>query len=194
MHTVDQEDIATAAKLLGQLYAELDTYKYLKPRGTSERPPQSFGPSDPCGWAMTLDEELTRELRPIMVTAAAQIPLHAQSGYDGNQLCHWIRWNAGDLATVDAAQDLLDVLLDQAHTLTRTLEPRRAVPQPPRQEPRLPATTIVRKLQRKGHHVTIDTVRGWARHGHITTTPLPNGHAGYLLTQCLDHLTKNAQL
>ena len=78
-------------------------------------------------------------------------------------------------------------LQDQARTINRWTnppEPNTIAKQP---EPRHGAEHIARQLRARGIPTTADTIRGWARRGHITRTTMPNGRGGYLLTEALKH-------
>ncbi|MER0106680.1 hypothetical protein ABRP95_09675 [Corynebacterium sp. KPL2895] len=198
--TVDQQDLANAAKKLQVLYGELDHAKYERPPApevSTQGANQQKGPSEPFPiWTISDDAHFTALLNEYCDDAARYVPLAGDiytHGFrrNGRRMCQWIAWNAGPISQLDVAPLMLDELRHQARELNHRL--RRTRPLAPvtlQSEPRRGAEHIARQLRARGQNVTADTIRGWARRGHITTTTMPNGRNGYLLTEALTHTWK----
>ncbi len=107
------------------------------------------------------------------------------------RLCHLIAWHAQALSELDWAQDLQQELEDQARTINRWTNPPELPAIAKQPEQRHGATYIARQLTARGIPTTPDTIRGWARAGHITRTTMPNNRAGYLLTEAIRWAKQN---
>ena len=82
-------------------------------------------------------------------------------------------------------------LQDQARTINRWTNPPELSALAKQPEQRHGATYIARQLTARGIPTTPDTIRGWARAGHITRTTMTNNRAGYLLTEAIRWAKQN---
>lgn len=155
-----------------------------KPVGEVVNGGAGFGPQTPGNTeAISLYCEIERELSIWLCDW--------QTGRHGaNDQLGWVAYEADWVSRQPDADGLLTELRRWATLVEKATGRGPTIKDLAALERRQSATSIRRRLASKGHRVTTDTIRGWARHGHITTKPLPNGHSGYLMTEVLDHLGK----
>lgn len=180
--TVDQQELANAAKKLQALYEELDHAKYERPPApevSTQGANQQKGPSEPFPiWTISDDAHFTALLNEYCTDAARYVPLDGDiytHGFrrNGRRMCQWIAWNAGPISQLDVAPLMLDELNHQARELNHRL--RRTRPPAPISEPQevwLTARTICYRLRQQGHNVSPELLRKWAERGklrHSTT-------------------------
>ena len=190
--TINQEDLAHAAKQLQLLYEELDEAKYNRPPApevSTQGANQQKGPSEPFPiWTLSDDAHFTELLNEYCTDAARYIPLTGDiytHGFqrNGTRMCHWIAWNAGPISQLDVAPLMLEELKHQIRELDHKL--RRTRPPEPIDKPQevwLTARTICYKLQQKGYDVKPALLRKWAERGKVTSTKSGNSRNRYLLS------------
>ena len=190
--TINQEDLAHAAKQLQLLYEELDEAKYNRPPApevSTQGANQQKGPSEPFPiWTLSDDAHFTELLNEYCTDAARHIPLTGSiytHGFqrNGTRMCHWIAWNAGPISQLDVAPLMLEELKHQIRELDHKL--RRTRPPEPIDKPQevwLTARTICYKLQQKGYDVKPALLRKWAERGKVTSTKSGNSRNRYLLS------------
>lgn len=193
--TVDQQDLAHAAKKLQILYEELDHAKYERPPApevSTQGANQQKGPSEPFPiWTISDDAHFTALLNEYCTDAARYVPLAGDiytHGFqrNGTRMCQWIAWNAGPISQLDVAPLMLDELHHQARELNHRL--RRTRPPEPVQEPQetwLTARTICYRLKQQGYAVTPELLRKWAERGNVQRRRVENGSWVYLLSECI---------
>lgn len=192
--TADQWVLAPAARELADLYLTLDALKYAPPA-----PPEiittgtSYGPADPCnGGALSVDVELVTRLFEVTRDAANNIDPEIILEHNGARLAGWIEWNAGRVADLDFAADILDELDAQTRRIRDYLERHGHGPEPEPDERPQTARSICHRLALKGHAVTSDLLRKWAERGHVTRVTLPDGHGGYFMSDVAEHINRKA--
>lgn len=193
--TVDQQDLANAAKKLQVLYEELDHAKYERPpapEASTQGANQQKGPSEPFPiWTISDDAHFTALLNEYCTDAARYVPLAGDiytHGFrrNGTRMCQWIAWNAGPISQLDVAPLMLDELKHQARELNHRL--RRTRPPEPvaeSQEVWLTARTICYKLRQQGYNVSPELLRKWAERGTVQRRRADNGNWAYLLSECV---------
>ncbi len=190
MPPVDERDLRDLARHLANLYRELDSLKCSRPTPPEVRAMKPApGPQSPGNWLYVscwLDQE--PRLREVAFNAFSDIGVKVRDDEAGAvALCQKLAFHAQAVSELDWANDLTDELTNQTRILDRRCNP----PQPAiianQPEPRHGAERIARQLRARGIPTTADTIRGWARSGHITQTTMPNGRNGYLLTEALNH-------
>ncbi|MGZ7496133.1 hypothetical protein ACXM2N_03430 [Corynebacterium sp. ZY180755] len=167
---------------------ELNEHKHLKgkPVGEVVSGGVGFGPRTPGNEdAISLYAEIEREL-------SIWLRGWKPNRHGVQDQLGWIAFNADWVSQQPDSDGLLTELHRWAGLVERAVGRGPTIKDLAALERRQSAASIRRRLASKGHRVTTDTIRGWARHGHITTKPLPNGHSGYLMTEVLDHLGKGA--
>lgn len=182
----DEFKIRRAAQHLRALMVELDSAKHVKmiPRGEPTSGGAGFGPRSPGNEdAISLYAEIERELSIWLRD------WNTNRHGVGEQL-GWVAFNAEWVSQQPDSESLLTELNRWATMVERAVGRGPSIKDLAKAERRQSATSIKRRLASMGHAVTLDTIRGWARHGHITTQPLANGHNGYLITEIIDHITK----
>lgn len=161
----------------------------------------AFGPQSPTpdgDWSVSLEDCLLNERRDeqvpggllVMVEDALQYAgLAMQADLNGVQACELVERHAWQIAEkFPAVDDLVELMIAQTAYVARAISKRYPeVELEPMTRP-MTATEIVKQLAVRGTATTVDTVRGWARSGHISVTDLPNGRHGYLLAECLTHI------
>lgn len=175
-----------AAQHLRVLMVELDNAKHMRGKTVEEivSGGAGFGPQTPGnGEAISLYCEIEREL-------AIWLRDWKPNRHGVQDQLGWVAFNADWVSQQPDSAGLLTELHRWAGLVERAVGRGPTIKDLATLERRQSATSIRRRLASKGHRVTTDTIRGWARHGHITTKPLPNGHSGYLMTEVLDHLGK----
>lgn len=192
--TVDQQDLAHAAKKLQVLYEELDHAKYERPPApevSTQGANQQKGPSEPFPiWTISDDAHFTALLNEYCTDAARYVPLagdiYAQ-GFrrNGRRMCQWIAWNASPISQLDVAPLMLDELHHQARELNHRLRRTRPLEQIGKQEAWLTARTICYKLRQQGHTISPELLRQWAHRGKITTKTTTDHKNLYSITQVL---------
>lgn len=192
--TVDQQDLAHAAKKLQVLYEELDHAKYERPPApevSTQGANQQKGPSEPFPiWTISDDAHFTALLNEYCTDAARYVPLagdiYAQ-GFrrNGRRMCQWIAWNAGPISQLDVAPLMLDELHHQARELNHRLRRTRPLEPIGKQEAWLTARTICYRLKQQGHDITPELLRQWAHRGKISTKTTTDHKNLYSITQVL---------
>ena len=207
----DPFELKRAAEQLRQQYAELNQLKHTPPRTPLARKMKpTFGPQSPepdNDWALNIELLLVDEgddnnpnheapsgLFNMVVDAQRYIHNKTIQTKNGHRLTTFITHHAGAIANqFPAADDLLELLRNQTQYIQGAIRRRHGTPQQHRGGGTvrlLTATQAAKQLTIRGHPTTPDTIRGWARHGHITPIPLPNGRNGYTLNQLQQHLDK----
>ena len=188
--SIDEQQFRTTARRLGQLYEQLHELKHSRPKPPEVRVMKpSPGPQSPGNWLYVstyIDQE--QRLREVAFNALADIGVRIKdTDTTAPRLCTLLAFHAQAASELDWATDLHDELTNQIRIIDRRCNP----PQPniiaKQPEPRHGAEHIARQLRARGIPTTADTIRGWARSGHITQTTMPNRRAGYLLTEALNH-------
>ncbi|MDK8693592.1 hypothetical protein [Corynebacterium sp. MSK158] len=193
-------ELRDTARELKAHYLQLHALKH-----TTPNPPEvktrnvvkGLGPKSPGNWLwVNRYVEMEQNLRELALNAfgidGINIRLH-----DGDlaapRLCHLIAYHAQPLTELPWAADLMQELEDQARTINRWVNPPEVQALANQPEPRHGAEHIAKQLRARGIPTTADTIRGWARRGHITRTTMPNRRAGYLLTEALNHAKKETK-
>lgn len=199
-------ELRATARRARRAWQELATYATTPPA-----PPRLarnmvpvFGPSSPTpdgDWAVSLTDSLLRETTEERVPggllvmardALTTIGEHDRAcDRDPVILCMHIAYTAGPICdSFPAADELVELLDEQAGYILDQIN--RRYPPPPdgpgQAVKRHGAEYTAARLRARGHDVTADMVRGWARRGHITRVVMPNGRGGYLIGECLAHL------
>ena len=200
--TINQEDLAHAAKQLQPLYEELNQAKYNRPPApevSTQGANQQKGPSEPFPiWTLSDDAHFTELLNEYCTDAARYIPLTGDiytHGFqrNGTRMCHWIAWNAGPISQLDVAPLMLDELKHQIRELDHKL--RRTRPPEPIGEPQevwLTAKTLTYKLRQQGYQITPELLRKWAEREKIRKGQSTKGTNRYLLNDVQRLLYKKA--
>lgn len=192
--TVDQQDLAHAAKKLQVLYEELDHAKYERPPApevSTQGANQQKGPSEPFPiWTISDDAHFTALLNEYCTDAARYVPLAGDiytHGFrrNGRRMCQWIAWNAGPISQLDVAPLMLDELNHQTRELNHRLRRTRPLEPIGKQEAWLTARTICYRLKQQGHDITPELLRQWAQRGKITVKSNENRKNLYSMTQIL---------
>lgn len=192
--TIDQQDLANAAKKLQVLYEELDHAKYERPPApevSTQGANQQKGPSEPFPiWTISDDAHFTALLNEYCTDAARYVPLAGDiytQGFqrNGARMCHWIAWNAGPISQLDVAPLMLDELNHQTRELNHRLRRTRPLEPIGKQEAWLTARTICYRLKQQGHDITPELLRQWAQRGKITVKSNENRKNLYSMTQIL---------
>lgn len=185
---VDEFQLRDKARELAHHYAQLEEMKH-----TRHAPPEvrvmkpAPGPQAPGNWlymATAIDQ--AQRLREVAFNALADVGVKLRDD-DARavRLCELLAFHAQAIAALDWADDLADELESQARIINRRCNPPETRALAGRPEPRHGSEYVARQLRARGHHITADTIRGWARHGHISRTVMPNGRGGYRLTEAL---------
>ncbi|MGN6019782.1 hypothetical protein [Corynebacterium striatum] len=193
MPPVDERDLRDLARHLANLYQELDSLKYSRPTPPEVRAMKPApGPQSPGNWLYVscwLDQE--PRLREVAFNAFSDIGVKVRDDEAGAvALCQKLAFHAQAVSELDWANDLTDELEHQTKVIGRHCRPRATREIAETHERRLGAEAIARQLRARRHHVTADTVRGWARAGYITREVMPNGRGGYLLSESLANLVE----
>lgn len=188
MPPVDEQHLRNLARHLGHLYQELDSLKYSRPTPPEVRAMKPApGPQSPGNWLMVstyIDQE--QRLREVAFNALADIGVRIKdSDASAPRLCALLAFHAQAASELTWAADLHDELTNQTRILDRRCNPPQPATIAKQPEPRHGAEHIARQLRARGIPTTADTIRGWARHGHITRIEMPNGRGGYLITEAL---------
>lgn len=196
--TIDQQELAHAAKKLQILYEELDHAKYERPPApevSTQGANQQKGPSEPFPiWTISDDAHFTALLNEYCTDAARYIPLAGDiytQGFrrNGRRMCQWIAWNAGPISQLDVAPLMLDELNHQARELNHRL--RRTRPPEPISEPQevwLTARTICYRLKQQGYAITPELLRKWAERREIRKKTQENSRNLYPMSEVMDRV------
>lgn len=191
-------ELRDTARELKAHYLELQQLKHTTPNPPEVKTRNSvkgLGPKSPGNWLwvnryITLEQNLRELALNAFGIDGINIRIH-----DGDlaapRLCHLIAWHAQALSELDWAQDLQQELQDQARTINRWTNPPEVRTLANQPEPRHGAEHIAKQLRARGIPTTADTIRGWAKRGHITRTTMPNGRGGYLLTEAINHTRRH---
>lgn len=190
MSQVDEQHLRHLARHLANLYQELNSLKYSRPTPPEARVMKPTpGPQSPGNWlyvATYIDQE--QRLREVAFNALGDIGVRIKdSDAAAPRLCALLAFHAQAASELTWAADLMDELTTQTRILDRRCNPPQPATIAKQPEPRHGAEHIARQLRARGIPTTADTIRGWARRGHITRTTMPNGRGGYLLTEALKH-------
>lgn len=185
-------ELRDTARELKAHYLQLHALKHTTPNPPEVKTRNSvkgLGPKSPGNW-LWVNRYITMEqnLRELCLNAfgidGINIRIH-DGDLSAPRLCHLIAYYAQPLSELDWAADLQQELEDQAHTINRWTNPPELPAIAKQPEQRHGATYIARQLTVRGIPTTPDTIRGWARAGHITRTTMTNNRAGYLLTEAI---------
>lgn len=189
MPAVDEFLLRDLARELKNYYHQLDQMKHTRPAPPEVRVMKPApGPQTPGNWlyvATYIDQ--SQRLREVAKDALNSVGIHIRDADNtAVRLCELLAFHAQAIAALDWADDLADELATQARIINRRCNPPETRALAGRPEPRHGAEYIARQLRARGHNITADTIRGWARHGHITREVMPNGRGGYLITEALE--------
>ena len=190
MPPVDERDLRDLVRNLANLYQELNSLKYSRPTPPEARVMKPTpGPQSPGNWLyVSCWLEQSVRLREVAFNALGDVQVKIRDNETGpTALCRKLAFHAQAISELEWASDLVDELEHQAKVIGRHCRPRTAREVADAEEPRHGAEHIARQLRARGIPTTADTIRGWARRGHITRTTMPNGRGGYLLTEALKH-------
>lgn len=185
-------ELRDTARELKAHYLQLHALKHTTPNPPEVKTRNSvkgLGPKSPGNWLwINRYVEMEQNLRELALNAfgidGIGIRIH-DGDLSAPRLCHLIAYYAQPLSELDWAADLQQELQDQARTINRWTNPPELPAIAKQPEQRHGATYIARQLTARGIPTTADTIRGWARAGHITRTTMPNNRAGYLLTEAI---------
>lgn len=212
------QELHHAAQRLASTYAELEALKWTPPRTPNVRvmKPQfrSTSPSPDNDRAFNLEYELMRDtpdehvpggLRAMACDALAYTT--ANRAYldetRPGMLCAHIARHAAEIAdNFPAVDELVDLLRDQHHYLTRRIHDRRGETMVP-----IPADTMATGFGTAadlaplvsatlGHHIDRKQITEWSRRGKITQYLTQTGTTHYQLAQVIEvareHIEKRA--
>lgn len=201
--TVDEFHLRDTANGLRLLFERLHQLKTEKPQPTTDgniyRPQPGPNAPNNTHWH-SIEDELLNERRgddktnipgglTIMVLDAAQyvgtMPTSIRNGKHptGPELCAYVAFNAQTITDeFPAVEELDELMTHQARWLYNKIG------QPPDAERRQTAQSISHHLTHHGHWISPNRIHKWARDGHITTQPLPDGKNGYLLSETIRHI------
>ena len=191
--SIDEQQFRSTARRLGQLYEQLHELKHARPKPPEVRVMKPApGPQSPGNWLYVstyIDQE--QRLREVAFNALADIGVRIRdTDTTAPRLCTLLAFHAQAASELTWAADLHDELTNQTRIIDRRCNPPEPATIAKQPEPRHGAEHIARQLRARGIPTTADTIRGWARSGHITQTTMPNKRAGYLLTEALNHARK----
>lgn len=191
--SIDEQQFRDTARRLGQLYEQLHEMKHARPKPPEVRVMKPApGPQSPGNWlyvATYIDQE--QKLREVAFNALGDIGVRIKdSDAAAPRLCALLAFHAQAASELEWATDLHDELTNQTRIIDRRCNPPQPATIANQPEPRHGAEHIARQLRARGIPTTADTIRGWARSGHITHTTMPNGRNGYLLTEAINHARK----
>lgn len=188
--SIDEQQFRDTARRLGGLYEQLHELKHARPKPPEVRVMKPApGPQSPGNWlyvATYIDQE--QRLREVAFNALGDIGVRIHdTDAAAPRLCALLAFHAQAASELNWANDLHDELLNQTRIIDRRCNPPQPATIANQPEPRHGAEHTARQLRARGIPTTADTIRGWARSGHITRTTMPNGRGGYLLTEALNH-------
>lgn len=202
--SVREQTLRAAATDLRTQFHHLQTVRWTKPKiklARKMRP--TFGPQSPTpdnDWSLNLEDCMINERLDeripgglaVMVADALEHAGHRPPLQPtGIKLCDLVEQHAWDIAErFPPVDDLTDLMIEQTAYLATAIKRRYPDTKETPLTRRLTATDIVQQLAIKGTATTVAAVRGWARRGHITAKPLPNGRNGYRLDECLMYVAK----
>lgn len=200
--SVREQSLRAAARDLRAQFQQLRTIRWTKPKirlARKMRP--TFGPQSPTpdnDWSLNIEDCMINERRDEHIPGGLAVMVADALEHAGHQppleptgikLCGLVEQFAWDIAErFPPVDDLTDLMIEQTAYIATAIKRRYPDNERTTMTKPLPASEIVRQLAIRGTATTIDTVRGWARHGHITSTELPNGRHGYQLAECLNHI------
>lgn len=197
----DHFELKRAAIRLRDQYRVLNEIKMAPPRTpTARKMKPTFGPQScaPDGdWALNIELLLVDEgdddnpnaeapsgLFNMVIDAQRYIHNRTIQTKDGHRLANFIALHSGAIANqFPAADDLLELIIEQAVYISRRIE-KRAGAAPPRAEARHNSTVICALLAQQGVNVTPELLRKWAERGKLTVVHR-DGRNGYLLSEVL---------
>ncbi|MBC3179370.1 hypothetical protein [Corynebacterium lujinxingii] len=195
----DPFELKRAAIRLRDQYRALNELKMTPPRSTTARKMKpTFGPQSciPDGdWALNIELLLVDEgdddnsnheapsgLFNMVVDAQRYIHNKTIQNKDGHRLANFVALHSGAIANqFPAADDLLELIIEQTAYIARHIEKRVGAPLP-RAEARHNSTVICALLAQQGVSVTPDLLRKWAERGKLTVAHR-DGRNGYLLSE-----------
>ncbi|WP_288750606.1 hypothetical protein [uncultured Corynebacterium sp.] len=193
----DPFELKRAAIRLRDRYRALNDIKMTPPRPPVARKTKpAFGPQSPNpdgDWAFNIEHLLVNEcdddnpnreapsgLFNMVVDAQRYIHNRTIQTKDGYRLANFIALHHGAIAhQFPAADDLLELIIEQTAYLTRHID-KRVGTSHPRPEARHNSTVICALLAQQGIDVTPELLRKWAERGKITAAPGPGGRNLYL--------------
>lgn len=189
--SVDEQQFRDTARRLGRLYEQLHELKHARPKPPEVRVMRPTpGPQSPGNWlyvATYIDQE--QKLKEVAFNALGDIGVRIHDNdAAAPRLCQLLAFHAQAASELNWANDLHDELASQIRIIDRRCNPPQTAIIAKQPEPRYGAEHTARQLRARGIPATADTIRGWARSGHITRTTMPNGRGGYLLSECLNNL------
>lgn len=199
----EQSLVHAARELKGQ-FRLLETVRWYKPKiHLARKMKPTFGPQSPTpdnDWSLNLEDCLVHERRDEQIPGGLAVMVADALEHAGHQpplqptatlCCDLVEQHAWDIAEkFPPVDDLIELLQTQAAYISQAISKRYPDTKETPLTRRLTATDIVQQLAIKGTATTVAAVRGWARRGHITAKPLPNGRNGYRLDECLLHVAK----
>lgn len=197
----DPFELKRAAIRLRDQYSVLNEIKMAPPKSPLARKTKpTFGPQSPNpdgDWAFNIEHYLVEEcdddnpnreapsgLFNMVVDAQRYIHNKTIQTKDGRRLANFIALHAGAIANqFPAADDLLELIIEQTVYIARQIEKRVGV-SPPRPEARQNSTVICALLAQQGIHVTPELLRKWAERGKITSLR-SQGRNTYLMSEVI---------
>lgn len=197
----DPFELKRAAIRLRDQYSVLNEIKMAPPKSPLARKTKpTFGPQSPNpdgDWAFNIEHYLVEEcddddpnreapsgLFNMVVDAQRYIHNKTIQTKDGRRLANFIALHAGAIANqFPAADDLLELIIEQTVYIARQIEKRVGV-LPPRPEARQNSTVICALLAQQGIHVTPELLRKWAERGKITSLR-SQGRNTYLMSEVI---------
>lgn len=198
----DPFELKRAAIRLRDRYRALNDIKMTPPRPPVARKTKlAFGPQSPNpdgDWAFNIEHLLVNEcdddnpnreapsgLFNMVVDAQRYIHNRTIQTKDGYRLANFIALHHGAIAhQFPAADDLLELIIEQTAYLTRHID-KRVGTSHPRPEARHNSTVICALLAQQGIDVTPELLRKWAERGKITTKKDDGGRNTYLLSELI---------
>lgn len=202
--SAQEQSLRQAAQgLRHQIHALHEIRWYRKRTKLARKMAPTFGPQSPTpdgDWSLNLEDCMLNERRDEQIPGGLRIMVEDALQHAGHQpplqptatlCCDLVEQHAWDIAEkFPPVDDLIELLQTQAAYISQAISKRYPDTKETPLTRRLTATDIVQQLAIKGTATTVAAVRGWARRGHITAKPLPNGRNGYRLDECLLHVAK----
>lgn len=202
----DPFELKRAAIRLRDQYSVLNEIKMAPPKSPLARKTKpTFGPQSPNpdgDWAFNIEHYLVEEcddddpnreapsgLFNMVVDAQRYIHNKTIQTKDGRRLANFIALHAGAIANqFPAADDLLELIIEQTVYIARQIEKRVGV-SPPRPEARHNSTVICALLAQRGINVSPELLRKWVQRGEISAV-YRDGRNLYCLPEVLAKVIK----
>lgn len=188
----DAETLARAAYRLAKQFTGLSHALLDKGSGGEVKTsPGAARSQAPCNTSM-LAFKIVQEtyLQEICGDAFSRLNPPSIAPLDGEQLATTLGRRAGEVAALDFADDILDLVRDLTARIEKRLNPPCIVDTAARPEARHEAWLIRAKLKKLGFDQPSDMdLRNWVRRGHITAEKSPHSNRNrYLLTEVIEYM------